>query len=165
MKKFILAAVAFAALSIHADAKWYVGGNAGIGMGIAPSFSLSYQIIPEFGYDFNKTFAVGGQLRLLGTNSPDFRVTATPYFRWKFAHVGPVTFFADTYADLGAKIHGHSAAFAWGFGFAPGFMADMNKHLSLISRIADISVTGVSNSASFGLNILTSASIGILYRF
>ena len=61
MKKLLMTLVASVAIAVSANAQVFVGGSVGFGsVKVAGGDSeVTYKIVPEVGYNFNKNWAIG----------------------------------------------------------------------------------------------------------
>ncbi|MBP3537248.1 MAG: outer membrane beta-barrel protein [Muribaculaceae bacterium] len=140
MKKLFLA-LAVIAMGLGAHAQFYAGGTIGLDVISASqdgesSTQTTFGIAPEFGYSFNKSWAVGASIGFsVASNNGDLKtVSILPYVRGTFAHVGIVDFFGEF-----AFGYGHQSIEDYGvsgviFGLRPGFAINFNPKFALIAR-------------------------------
>ena len=157
MKKVFASFIVLAALSLSANAQWYIGGGMGFDLNSNDgSTHAMFNITPEGGYNFNDKIAAG--LALPITFSTGSSVSFRPYFRYKFVKFGPVSLFADAYAEFGSV----ASAFSWGVGAAPGLMCDIKNNWSIAGHIGNI---GYSEASGFNLHLINSISVGVYKTF
>ena len=108
MKKLLMTLVASVAIAVSANAQVFVGGSVGFGsVKVAGNDSeVTYKIVPEVGYNFNKNWAIGlkigyqkGACNLVDENiAQDVNTkvfTVAPYGRYTFVHSKYVNVFID----------------------------------------------------------------------
>ncbi|MDE6069559.1 MAG: cell envelope biogenesis protein OmpA [Alistipes sp.] len=108
------------------DKGWWIGGEIGYwhedGMN---TFALE----PEFGYDFNRRWSVGGSVGVVA--SEDFVVCGiAPYARWKFYNKGRLTLFLDGSAAVAC---GDMTGFR--VGLQPGLKLRIADRFHFLTRI------------------------------
>ena len=180
MKKTLLLLVV-ALIATTAKAQFYVGGTLGISsvkteVSESDNTTTSFSIVPEVGYNFNKTWGVGANIGIGYTDPGENDVTEfsfVPYVRANFAHVKIVDFFAD--AQVGfyhSSISGEGDDLSmngWGVGLCPGIKVNLNNHLQLIAKTALFQYTSQEKDefeiSQTGFAIGGSFNIGVLYNF
>lgn len=111
MKKFMMTLVVLcAALSVNAQV--YLGGTLGVASVGTENGNdeTSFKILPEIGYNFNKSWAVGttigyekGSFSMLNSNFTNADVkgfTFSPYARYTFVNSKHVSVFMDMGVDF-----------------------------------------------------------------
>lgn len=157
MKKIFGTFIVLATLSLSANAQWYVGGRMGFDLNSNDGFTNAiFNIAPEGGYNFNDKMAAGLSLPI--TISTESSISFVPYFRYKFVKFGPVSLFADAYAEFGSV----ASEFSWGVGIAPGLTCDIKNNWSLTAHIGNI---GYNENYGFNLHLINSISIGVYKTF
>lgn len=168
MKKMMtLAFVALMAMS--AKAQFYVGGSVGV-KNVTTSVNghsesaTAFQISPEAGYTFNKTWAAGLSLSYANSDKvSSFGVS--PYARATFAHLGPVDVFAEGNIAFGSsKVDGsNSSTSFWGVGVGPGLKVNVSDKVAFITRTNLINYVSIGDApvktTTVGLN--SDVSLGI----
>lgn len=158
MKKIVIV-LALLAFSLSASAQFYVGGGLGLSYSSAAE-TVVFKAVPEFGYSF-KNMSVGMQVGI-GATQDVTQFEVTPYFRYGFAQLGPVTFFGEAFASFGTI----EEVSLFAFGLRPGFSVDMGRNLSLVSRFGQVSYSSVGESNDFVFSVdMTSTSLGFIYSF
>lgn len=160
MKKLLtLAFVAFMAMG--AKAQFYVGGSVGVKNVTTSVQSQSesvtaFQISPEAGYTFNRTWAAG--LSLSYADMDEVSLFAfSPYARATFAHLGPVDVFAEGNFSFGStKIDGaEKSTNFWGIGLGPGLKVNVSDKVAFITR------TNLVNYVSTGDAPVKTTTVGL----
>lgn len=176
MKKIIFV-LAMCACTMAANAQLWVGGSFGLNVNKikgADKSSVMFTLSPEVGYDLNEKWAVAGALNIATSNEElkPFQFSLNPYARYKFAHVGIATFFADGGVTFGIE----SMKFAdkrecyglVGVGIRPGVSLEVNDHLSFEAKTGYLGYNfrDANKSHSFGMGLNTEAlSFGLYYNF
>lgn len=157
MKKIFTSFIVLATLSLSANAQWYLGGGTGFDfISIDGATHATFSIAPEGGYNFNDKMSAGLAIPIIFSTSTS--VSIDPYFRYKFVKFGPVTLFADAYAEFGSI----ASEFSWGIGAAPGLMCDIKNNWSIAGCIGNI---GYNNINGFNLHLINSISVGVYKTF
>ena len=161
MKKVIVV-IALALIALTAKAQVYVGGQLVFqGQAASGNSSAFFGIAPEVGYAFNDNMAAGVSLGF-GFGNGATQIIVDPYFRYFFAELGPVRFFADAnfnFTNISAQ-QGESAS-SWGIGIMPGIAVPINDNWSLVGHVARLGY--YDGSFSFNLNNIT--IVGVYYQF
>lgn len=182
MKKLLMTLVASVAIAVSANAQVFVGGSVGFGsvkVGGGDS-EVTYKIVPEVGYNFNKNWAIGltigyqkGACNLVDeaiaqdVNTKVF--TVAPYGRYTFVHSKYVNVFIDlglgfaSYTDMGTQFD---------LGVTPGVAVNLSDKLSFVSHIGfagfkTFSPKGDGKSSSkFGVDLdQNNLTFGLYYNF
>lgn len=182
MKKLLMTLVASVAIAVSANAQVFVGGSVGFGsVKVAGNDSeVTYKIVPEVGYNFNKNWAIGltigyqkGACNLVDENiAQDVNTkvfTVAPYGRYTFVHSKYVNVFIDlglgfaSYTDMGTQFD---------LGVTPGVAVNLSDKLSFVSHIGfagfkTFSPKGDGKSSSkFGLDVnQNNLTFGLYYNF
>ena len=182
MKKLLMTLVASVAIAVSANAQVFVGGSVGFGsVKVAGNDSeVTYKIVPEVGYNFNKNWAIGlkigyqkGACNLVDeeiaqdVNKKVF--TVAPYGRYTFVHSKYVNVFIDlglgfaSYIDKGTQFD---------LGVTPGVAVNLSDKLSFVSHIGfagfkTFSPKGDGKSSSkFGVDLdQNNLTFGLYYNF
>ena len=188
MKKLLMTLVASVAIAVSANAQVFVGGSVGFGsVKVAGNDSeVTYKIVPEVGYNFNKNWAIGlkigyqkgacnlvddvfaqGEVIAQDVNTKVFKVA--PYGRYTFVHSKYVNVFIDlglgfaSYTDMGTQFD---------LGVTPGVAVNLSDKLSFVSHIGfagfkTFSPKGDDKSSSkFGLDVdQNNLTFGLYYNF
>lgn len=176
MKRLLLVvAVVLAALSAQAQ-EMYLGG----GISLWRNTDLdktSFSITPDFGYNLNEKWAVGGELALAfneyenewGVKSTAFAIA--PYARYSFYENKIVRLFLDMglgFSTYKPKHHENINGFE--IGVKPGMAIKLNDHFSFITKVGfagyrDDYYRGMGENG-FGVTLEgENISIGIDYEF
>ena len=105
MKKLFVV-IALAILSISANAQLYLGGALSFQ---AAGNNATVTILPELGYNINKTSAIGAQIGWSNATAAN-RFVIAPYYRYGVKAFGPVSFFIDGEFQLDSAIRPEIAA-------------------------------------------------------
>src|SRR5574344_613049 len=145
MKKIFMTLVAVA-LTVSANAQWYVGGTVGFAStkNASVDSKTTFKIQPEVGYNINTDWAVGvivgyhkGYCNLMdgiqytATNMDEKIFTVAPYVRYKFINFKGGKVFTDLgfgYANY--KYEGN----LFFVGITPGVSIDITKHISFLTE-------------------------------
>lgn len=172
MKKVLMTLfVLFAVVTAYAQ-EMYVGGGIGLWRD-TDAERTSFSISPDFGYELNGKWAVGGQLILdvAGGEGPSTTAFAiAPYARFSYYENDIVRLFLDMGFGVSINKQKHTDADA-GFelGVKPGIAVKLNDNFSFVSKVGFAGFRqdyrGTSNSG-FGVYADGEAiSIGIEYAF
>ncbi|MCR5828427.1 MAG: hypothetical protein K6G53_08420 [Bacteroidales bacterium] len=158
MKKLFVV-IALAILSISANAQLYLGGALSFQ---AAGNNATVTILPELGYNINKTSAIGAQIGWSNATAAN-RFVIAPYYRYGVKAFGPVSFFIDGEFQLNAWTAGGATTTQFGVGIAPGIAIMAGNKFSFVGHLARI---GYYNGA-FGINIDTNQNfqMGVYYHF
>ena len=166
MKKlFTLALVAIAALGASAQDA-YIGGRFGFmheeNRGKAATNEFS--ILPEFGYNINKSWAVGTTIgyeytHWNGTGTDLHLFNFNPYARWSFFRTSNnlVQLFVDGGAGIGLGQYDYGkdnddnhTAVTWNVGLRPGVAINLTNKFSIVAHMGFLGYEGANNAAYDG---------------
>lgn len=180
MKKLLLlSAVALffsGMVSAQDDSKMWVGGSLAIGSQKAGDVTkTAFGFAPEFGYNLNSEWAVGGRLGIISTttkidgtkidNQSSSSTAFTPFVRYTFSQMGDFSFFGQgeiplTFSDGNDTV---------GLKFLPGVTYSMGNwgiQALLPAMLAFESGDGYTDfGISVNTNILNNSSLGLIYKF
>ena len=159
MKKLIIVLAALLAFNA-AHAQIYVGGVAGFDVNHNGEFNdthFNLTLLPEVGYSFNDKFGVGAQFIL--DVSKATVIGLSPYVRYTFAQLGPVSLFAD--AAFTFEYNTGYGATGWEVGLYPGIAVPLTDKISLVGHCGYLSYDSDTN---FGIGVQTGANVGIFFN-
>lgn len=171
MRKLLLVvAVIMAALSVQAQ-EMYLGGGISLWRNTSKDVT-SFSITPDFGYNLNETWAVGGELAY-GHESGDAKSNTfaiAPYARYSFYENKIVRLFVDMGLGFSTyKQKHHDAVNGFEIGLKPGLAIKLNDSFSFITKVG---FAGYRNDyrdemgEGFGVDVDgENISIGIDYEF
>lgn len=173
MKKVLMTLfVMFAVVTAYAQ-EMYIGGGISLWRN-TDTERTSFSISPDFGYELNERWAVGGQLILdvAGGEGPSTTAFAiAPYARFSYYENNLVRLFLDMGFGVSVNKVAHSDADA-GFelGVKPGLAVKLNDNFSFITKVGFAGFRqdyrGYSSNNGFGAFVDGEAiSIGIEYAF
>lgn len=175
MKK-ILTLILLAFMSMTASAQSYLGGSLGLGYDF-DSKSVNFTLSPEFGYNLNSKWAVGGTLTYSYQGEQEVNIFALqPYARYTFAKVADnkLHFFCDGTVGFGLIAAKHEDTGAlWQIGFRPGMSYSLNNHWSIVAHLGFLGYNGANEEAQdigyhnrFGFDFGSlNLSFGVYYSF
>lgn len=143
MKKVLLF---FACLMmwVGAQAQVFVGGTLGVDVnnvgadGDGSVTTLTVQVAPEVGYNFNKTWAIGLQTVFGGVavdGETVSQIVIAPYVRATFARVGIVDFFGEATIGYGHQDYdGYNGVSGAVMALRPGMAINFTKRFAVIAR-------------------------------
>lgn len=128
----------------------------------------AFQISPEVGYQFNKTWSVGLTFAYQLTHVEDFDVSVInfyPYVRATFARVSKVDFFGEL--GLG---YGHQSASGFGVdgfvsGLRPGIMIHFSPKFAITARTQLIGYDYYDGISTFNFGLNGNYTIGAQFTF
>lgn len=190
MKKiFTIALMAVAAIAAKADGL-YVGGNVGFmhqdqQTEYGKVSTNEFSIIPEIGYNLNKSWAIGTTIgydytHWNGTDTDLHMFEFNPYARWSYFRTSNnlVQLFIDGGAGIGCGTYEYKdddshTAVTWNVGLRPGIAINFTDKFSFVTHIGFLGYQGANNAAydagmprkggfSFSGNDLT---FGFYYNF
>lgn len=141
MKKFLLTVIAAVMVALSADAQVYVGGGFAvqgkdIDYGSSDKTTTIYKFLPEIGYNFNETWAIGVVGGWQGeTENKVKTVSFDPYVRATFIHTKYVNVFAEGGFGYTHTYNSGNDDDYWRFGVKPGVSVNLSDHLSFVSRV------------------------------
>ena len=166
MKKlFLVIAVVMTAVCAQAQ-QMYLGGSIS-----------SFSIAPDFGYNLNERWAVGGELALAFNGKGDNglqRSTAfaiAPYARYSYYENKVIRLFLDMGLGFSTyKEKHHDSVNGFEIGLKPGLAIKLTEQLSLITKVgfAGYRDDYYKNSGSDGFGVMVDGeniSIGIDWEF
>lgn len=172
MKKLLLT-LAIIAMGIGANAQFYAGGSIGLDAvniqmdNDESETQTTFGIAPEFGYSFNKTWAVGATVSFnVTSNHGDLTtVSILPYVRGTFARAGIVDFFGEF-----AVGYGHQSIEGFGvsgviLGLRPGFAVNFNEKFALIARTNLLQYEHWDGTGIFDFSINKGFDLGVQFKF
>ncbi len=160
MKKLLIVLAALFAFNA-AHAQVYVGGLAGFDFAHNSEFDnthFSLTLLPEVGYSFNDKFGVGAQL-ILDVAKPT-TIGISPYARYTFAQLGPVSLFADA-AFTYQFTTGEYSSSDWEVGIYPGLAIPVSDKISFVGHFGYLSY---DSDKHFGIGAATGANVGIFFN-
>lgn len=175
MKKFFILLV-LAIVSISTSAQAYLGGSLGFEYDISEE-NIDFTVSPEFGYNVNDKWAVGGTLSYsyLGEYETHSFVLQ-PYARYTFAKVADdkLHFFCDGTVGIGI-VGGLSSdtGCVYQLGVKPGISYSFNNHWSMVAHLGFLGYNGADDFAqelgfrnNIGFNFGSlNLSFGVYYSF
>ena len=140
---------------------WWIGGQIGYWNNDGEN---TYAITPEFGYDFNRNWAIGVSVGLVGLDE-EAAFEFAPYARWKFYRTGRLSLFLD--GGFGA-VFGDLTGFK--IGFQPGLSVKIDKHFSFLAHVGFLGYRNEfyngGEGDGFGLALSSSdLKLGFYYTF
>lgn len=172
MKKLLIAIVALA-MGATANAQGFVGGTLGLDVihvsrdGGSETQTM-FEITPEVGYNFNKTWAVGAQLGYGLTSIEGETVNAVsvmPFVRATFARVSIVDFFGEIAAGYAYQSAGGDGVSGFTMALRPGLAVNLSSSFALIARTNLVGYEHWDglNIVEFGLN--KGFELGVSFKF
>lgn len=186
MKKFLMT-LAVAVTAMSASAQVYVGGNFGVSSHKVEGndTKTEYSVLPEVGYNFNNSWAVGTTVGfgkgnpMNNGNEATLRnyFTVQPYVRYTFVHSKYVNVFTDL--GFGYAHYNHADASvpasinAWEAGFRPGVAVNLSKKLSFVAHVgllgwqqAKYDGTDAGKTTDWGVSLNgNNLTFGLYYNF
>lgn len=128
----------------------------------------AFQIAPEVGYQFNKTWGVGLTFAYQLTHVSDFDLSVInlyPYVRATFARVSNVDFFGEL-----ALGYGHQSAAGVGVdgfvsGLRPGLLIHLSSKFALTARTQLLGYDYYNGISTFSFGLNGNYSIGAQFAF
>ena len=172
MKKLLLT-LAIIAMGLGANAQFYAGGTIGLDVmsvhvdGGSSDTKTTFGIAPEFGYYFNKTWAVGASVGLNVASNEGTLTTISilPYVRGTFARAGIVDFFGEFavgYAHQSIEDFGVSGTI---IGLRPGFAVNFTDKFALIARTSLFQYEYWDGTGIFDFSINKGFDLGVQFKF
>ncbi|MDE7180825.1 MAG: porin family protein [Muribaculaceae bacterium] len=165
MKKFFtLAVIAVASVFGASAGDGYIGGSIGFMHNEENDSPATNQftILPEIGYNFNKTWAVGTTIGYTYTHFNGYDANLhlfefNPYARWSFFRSSNnlVQLFVDGGAGIGLgsfDVDGDDShtAVTWNIGLRPGVAFNVTKNFSVVAHVGFLGYKGANNAAFDG---------------
>lgn len=181
MKKIILVAIALIA-TLTVSAQSYIGGSFGIIRDMNKN-KTEFTILPEYGYNLNKTWAVGATFgyQYLYDNGLDSHMgIISPYARWSFFRTknNLVNLFVDGGIGVGigsSQYDGFKSRTSciWNIGLKPGIAFNITDKFTVLAHVGFFGYEGANNAAKaagysekFGLNLTSlNLNFGLYYNF
>lgn len=181
MKKLVFAIIALAA-SLTASAQVYLGGSLGFQRDFNKN-TTDFVILPEIGYNFNDTWAVGGTIGYLHKYENHFKTNMgeiSPYARWTFfrSDNNLVSLFVDGGVGVGFgstkyRDFDSESLCTWNIGFKPGIAIHPSKNFTVLAHVGFIGYEGADDNAKaagftekFGINATSlNLNLGFYYNF
>ncbi len=142
MKKVLMTLVVmFAVMTAYAQ-EMYIGGGIALWHNHDADKTL-FSITPEFGYEFNKKWAVGGRIgyshSVKEIEDYDYTINAfvfAPYARFSFYENKVVRLFLDMGMGVSSyKAKHHDSECGFELGIKPGLAVKLNNHFSLVAKV------------------------------
>lgn len=165
MKK-VLAMVVLAIASLGAAAQnsnIYVGGSIGFWHDSHDNSTNAstnhFVILPEIGYNFNSSWALGAQLgydytHLCGQGVSTNIFQFNPYLRYTYFRSSNnlISLFVDGAVGFGAgwthyEDDDSKTAVTWNIGFRPGISVNLSDNFSLVAHVGMLGYEGANNAA------------------
>lgn len=173
MKKFLFFIMLLGAVSAVKAQSCYVGASLGVQSVTMKEDGESltqtaFQITPEFGYQFNKTFSVGLTISYQLTHISDAdlnAITVSPYVRATFARVSIVDFFGEVAAGYAHQSLGGYGVDGFVAGLRPGMMVHVSPKCAIVARTQLLGYEDMdgTSTTTFGLN--GNYTIGVQFNF
>lgn len=172
MKKLFLV-LAVIAMCIGARAQFYAGGTLGLDVvhvyvdGGSSATSSTIAIAPEFGYSFNKTWAIGAQVGYGFTSSGGDLTTFTvmPYVRGTFARAGIVDFFGEFGVGYGHQSTEDDGVSGTIFSLNPGIAVNFTPKFALIARTSLFQFEYWDGLGIFDFSVNKNFVVGVQFKF
>lgn len=164
----------FAVVSVVANAQMYVGGTLGIGVEhVSGDYDYSttvttFTVAPEVGYNFNKTWALGGTvgvqyLDLSGEGVTTFSIL--PYVRATFAQAGIFDFFGELTAGYGYQSSDGYGVSGFIAGLRPGFVANLSNKFGLVAKMNLFKFNYFDGASDIGFSLNNGIELGVQFSF
>ena len=184
MKKLLMS-LAVAAMAITVNAQVYLGGTVGLASVGHENGSdvTTFKILPEIGYNLNKSWAIGtvvgyqkGTFSMMDqtiANMDGFKgFTIAPYARYTFLHSKVVNMFIDLGFNYTAGEVDDVDVDVVGIGLHPGIAINLNQHFAVVGKIGFFGYENINpegdnnNTHAFGLDLNgNNISLGLYYNF
>ncbi len=150
----------------NADSQMWLGGSLSI---TDDNSSSTFTIAPEFGYNLNNDWSIGGRLGIGSINPESGKsytvTTLTPFTRYTFSQKGDFSFFGQGELPLSFKDGNNTI----GLRVLPGLTYSMGNwgiQAYLPAILSFESGDGYSNFAlRANTNFLSGSSVGLIYKF
>ena len=165
MKKFFtLAVIAIASVFGASAGDGYIGGSIGFmhNEKKGEPATNNFNILPEIGYNFNKTWAVGTTIgydytHYNGMDANLHMFEFNPYARFTFFRTSNnlVQLYVDGGAGIGVgsydqKGYDSHTAVTWNVGFTPGVNFNITKNFTIGAHVGFLGYKGANNAAFDG---------------
>ena len=168
MKKFFMSMAAMV-VAISVSAQVYVGG----GMGLASQkvgdgdSKLSYKLVPEIGYQFNKQWEAGLSVGWEGVEDGAHTFEIAPYARYNFCTTKLVDLFLE--GTVGYKHYEHDVD-GYEFGIKPGIKVNLSDNVAFVTKVGFLGYqqkgTDDFKVKKFGFDLDgTNIQFGVNYKF
>lgn len=188
MKKIVMILLAVLGISAAAQAQFRVGGSFSFWYenGDGPDVT-SFTLAPEFAYELNKKWEVGGQLGIAVAGANEDGVdnamafSVTPYGRYTFYRTGKLSLYCDglvniaagnaTEGDLRDGNGKDDSDVAFAVGLRPGMAYRLSDHwgmqasLGFLGFSANDSRVAGGYRPGFGVSLTNALSLGVFYHF
>lgn len=131
---------------------------------------LSYKLVPEIGYQFNKQWEAGLSVGWEGVEDGAHTFEIAPYARYNFCTTKLVDLFLE--GTVGYKHFGGNGRDYDGFefGIKPGLKVNLSDHVAFITKVGFFGYQqeneGAAKVKAFGVNLDgTNIQFGVNYKF
>lgn len=169
MKKIMMTMAAMC-MAVCASAQVYIGGSAALyGKKYGDSDSkMVYKLMPEIGYQFNKTWDAGLSVGYAGVEDGNNAFVIAPYARYTFVNTKLVDLFLE--GTMGyAHVGGNGAdADVFEVGLKPGLKLNLSDHVSFVTKVGFFGYqkNDFSNVQKWGMDVdATNVTFGVNYKF
>ncbi|MDE5875460.1 MAG: porin family protein, partial [Muribaculaceae bacterium] len=170
--------------SVSASAQWYIGGAVGVERKFDEDFT-DFSILPDFGYNFNDSWALGAQVGFHHTYSEGWKTNLgviSPYARWTYFRTGNniVSLFLDGGFgfEFGSSKYddgpSSDTTVKYSVGISPGVSFNFTDNFSIEAHMGGLTYESGNTAAKvakvvtprFGLNFKTTElNLGFVYTF
>lgn len=141
MRKFVLVIAVMLGVVAAQAQEMYLGGGISLWRD-TDADRTSFSITPDFGYNLNENWAVGGELALAFRGAGDHgnpkstSFAIAPYARYSFYENKIVRLFLDMGLGIStSKVEHSDRVNGFEIGLKPGLAIKLNEHLSFVTRI------------------------------
>lgn len=155
-------------MAVCASAQVYIGGSAALGgqkHGDGDS-KMVYKLMPEIGYQFNKTWDAGLSVGYAGVEDGNNAFVIAPYARYTFVNTKLVDLFLE-----GTVGYVHSEGVdGYEIGLKPGVKVNLSKNVSFVTKVGFLGYQQVGDGnakvKTFGFDLDgTNVQFGLNYKF
>lgn len=174
MKKLILAIILIITtwgVSNAQESKMWIGGSLGFSyLDTDPSFK-SFNIVPEFGYNINKRFAVGLELSygIAHLSKSVHIIDLTPFVRYNAINADRFTFFVDGLFSFGKTINGNADRNRdhLAVGLRPGLLFKASDKFDFFGKFGFIGYRKEEGGGDglFSFEANTNVTLGVAFKF
>lgn len=171
MKKIFMTMAAMV-IAASASAQVYIGGGVGLSstkVGDGDS-KMSYKIVPEIGYQFDKNWEAGLTVGYEGVEDGNNTFEIAPYARYTFCSTKLVDLFLE--GTVGYTHIGGNGADVDGYeiGIKPGLKVNLSDHVAFVTKVGFLGYKqagdGAAKVKAFGVNLDgTNIQFGVNYKF